>query len=75
VRDADDVTRPGVVSPGTVNQELVSSLDWFPTILHIVGIPLAEGVVYDGVENSDAIFHGGVIGEKAATASNREYAQ
>ena len=56
-----------------MNQELVSSLDWFPTISHIVGIPLVAGLVYDGVENSDAIFHGGVLGEKAPAASNRDY--
>jgi hypothetical protein len=36
---------PGVVNPGTVNQELTSSLDWFPTLSHIVGIPLKPGVV------------------------------
>lgn len=64
---------PGVVNPGTVNQELISSLDWFPTLTHIVEIPLNPSVVYDGVENSEAIFHGGVLGEKDPAQSNRKH--
>ena len=50
---------PAVVRPGTVNQELTSSLDWFPTFASLVGFELKPGVVYDGVANAEAIFLGG----------------
>jgi arylsulfatase A-like enzyme len=50
---------PAVVPPGSVNQELTSSLDWYPTFASLVGYPLKEGVVYDGIENAEAIFLGG----------------
>lgn len=33
---------PGVVKPGTVIQELTSSLDWYPTIVHMAGAELPK---------------------------------
>lgn len=37
---------PSVIPGNTVNQELLSSLDWFPTLSKLFGVPLVDGVVY-----------------------------
>ena len=64
---------PGVVAAATVNQELISSLDWYTSIGAMVGYKLRDDIVYDGVENSEAILFGGVLADPndimATTAS------
>ena len=39
---------PGKVRPGSVSDELVSHLDYFPTFLEVAGIPVDEELVLDG---------------------------
>jgi arylsulfatase len=44
---------PGVVDPGTISNELISLLDWFPTLCAAAGVPnvkenLAKGMVASG---------------------------
>ncbi len=36
---------PGVVRPGSVIRRTISNLDWYPTILAMVGLDVPEGVV------------------------------
>jgi arylsulfatase A len=66
---------PGVVRGGSVNQQLIASLDWYPTIAKLAGFKLTPGVVYDGVENSAAILLGGAVEEGGGTerTSRRTY--
>ncbi len=40
---------PGVTYPGSVSQEVVSSVDYFPTLLDILDLPAPSGQVLDGV--------------------------
>ena len=40
---------PGVTKPGSVSNELVSSIDWFPTILDMLGLPNSKNVNFDGI--------------------------
>lgn len=39
---------PGVVAPGTVIDETVSSLDWYPTLTEMAGAPMPYGVTIRG---------------------------
>ena len=39
---------PGVIEPGTVIDETVSNLDWFPTILALAGLEPPEGATIHG---------------------------
>eukprot|EP00039_Didymoeca_costata_P029425 m.24627 g.24627 ORF g.24627 m.24627 type:complete len:574 (+) comp7626_c0_seq1:438-2159(+) len=39
---------PGVIEPMTRSSEVVSSMDVLPTVSALAGVPLPEGVVYDG---------------------------
>jgi arylsulfatase len=44
---------PGVIKPGTVYNDIISNLDWFPTLLAAAGVPdikeqLANGVALHG---------------------------
>jgi arylsulfatase len=44
---------PGVIKPGTVYNDIISNLDWFPTLLAAAGVPdikeqLAKGVMLHG---------------------------
>ena len=70
VRVPTMVRWPGVVAAGSVNQELLSSLDWYPTIAHLAGFALDPGTVYDGVENSAAILNGGVLLDTTSSPSS-----
>lgn len=44
---------PGVIKPGTVYNDIISNLDWFPTLMAAVGVPdikeqLAKGTTLNG---------------------------
>jgi arylsulfatase A-like enzyme len=44
---------PGVIKPGTVINDIISNIDWFPTLLAAVGVPdikeqLAKGTTLNG---------------------------
>ncbi|MEA1996732.1 MAG: sulfatase-like hydrolase/transferase [Gemmatimonadota bacterium] len=43
------VRYPGVVRPGSVCDELVSSIDYFPTLLEIAGAPMRSGIILEGL--------------------------
>ncbi len=43
---------PGVVEPGTVNEELISNIDTYPSVLGMLGIPLPEDAPSEGLDFS-----------------------
>ena len=43
------VAWPGVVKPGSKSIELISSVDWYPTMLEMAGLTPARGLTLDGV--------------------------
>ena len=49
VREPLIVRWPGHIEPGTVNREIVTSIDFFPTILDLVGAPEAGRPKVDGL--------------------------
>lgn len=46
----------GQIAPFTRSAEIVSSLDVFPTFSALAGVPLQEGIVFDGRDMSDILF-------------------
>ena len=51
------VRYPGVIPAGTTSNELFDGTDLFPTICNMVGVPLPEGITYDGVANFNAFLN------------------
>jgi len=49
VREPCIVVWPGVVRPGSRSSQIVSSVDFYPTLLDMAGIPLKENLPIDGV--------------------------
>ena len=49
IREPTIVRLPGTTEPGTVDQTVVTSPDWVPTILEVTGVGHAEGDRFDGV--------------------------
>jgi arylsulfatase A-like enzyme len=41
---------PGRIPPASVSHEFLTSLDLFPTLTHVAGGKLPEGIVYDGFD-------------------------
>lgn len=41
---------PGVIPPGQVSDEFLTSLELFPMLTHLAGAELPEGVIYDGFD-------------------------
>ncbi len=66
VREPCLIVWPGVTKPGTVNETVIQSIDWMPTLLDMVGVPLPSKLKPDGISivpslkgqplNRDAIF-------------------
>ena len=50
---------PGQIGGAQRTSEVVSSLDLFPTVSHLAGVPLPAGVVYDGRDATDVILGNG----------------
>ena len=48
-------TWPGTISAQSKSDEVVSSLDLFPTVTSLVGLELPKGVVYDGRDMTDVL--------------------
>lgn len=61
---------PGVIAPGTVVDDVVLNLDWFPTLLAIAGVELPEGVTIRGHNVLPLL-----KGEKDTGRSNEFYAE
>ncbi len=55
----------GKINPGTISDELVMSMDLFPTMLSIAGIELRNTGKLDGVDFSNAIFQNKKLGERS----------
>lgn len=49
------VSWPGVSNPGYVTDSIVSSVDFYPTILRMAGLPLKPNLHVDGVDFTSAI--------------------
>ena len=55
----------GQIDPMTRSSEVVSSMDVFPTVSKLAGVPLPTGVVYDGRDMS------GVLLDKTGTVKSK----
>lgn len=49
VREPCLVLWPGVTKPGSVNDTVIQSIDWLPTLLDMVGVPLPSTLKPDGL--------------------------
>jgi len=59
IREAAFAYWKGQVQPFSRSAEVVSSMDVFPTISKLAGVPLPEGVVFDGRDMSEVLLEGG----------------
>lgn len=55
VREPCIVVWPGVTRGGTVNDTVIQSIDWMPTLLDMVGVPLPKNAKPDGISITPAI--------------------
>ena len=49
------VVWPGKVSPGSRSAAILSSIDWFPTLLEMTGVKPQRAVKFDGVNQTPAL--------------------
>ena len=56
---------PGKINPGIVSEDLIMSMDLFPTIISIAGIELSNTPKFDGVDFSKVIFENKKLGERS----------
>ena len=61
VREPGIMWFPKYIKSGIINRDLVSTLDIFPTICDLVGIPLPNDRTYDGYSLYDYLFNNGAI--------------
>ncbi|MDT8304157.1 MAG: sulfatase-like hydrolase/transferase, partial [Sedimentisphaerales bacterium] len=61
IREPLIVRWPKVIKPGTVSHEPVTSVDYFPTICHAVGVPLPNDRDIDGVSLLDHLKSNGTM--------------
>eukprot|EP01062_Namystynia_karyoxenos_P066045 TRINITY_DN60062_c0_g1_i1.p1 TRINITY_DN60062_c0_g1~~TRINITY_DN60062_c0_g1_i1.p1 ORF type:complete len:573 (+),score=172.28 TRINITY_DN60062_c0_g1_i1:106-1719(+) len=59
IREAAFAYWPGQITPFSRTAEVVSSLDVFPTLSKLAGLPLPTDRVYDGRDASELLLHGG----------------
>ena len=57
IREAGFAHWPGVIEPFTRSAEIVSSMDVFPTVLGLAGVPLPTDRVYDGRDFKSILFN------------------
>jgi len=60
VREPCIVSFPGVVKPGTQSEQILSSIDWHPTILELTGVKPQAGLKFDGISMAAALRGGSV---------------
>lgn len=58
------VVWPGVTPPGSVSGEVIQSIDWFPTLLEIAGVPMPSNATPDGISITAAL-RGGTVSRDA----------
>ncbi len=58
VREPCLIVWPGVTKAGTVNDTVIQSIDWMPTLLDMVGVPLPKNAKPDGISITPAIKDG-----------------
>lgn len=49
VREPCLVVWPGITQPGSVNETVIQSIDWMPTLLEMAGVPLPKEIKPDGI--------------------------
>ena len=64
VREPCIVVWPGVTRPGTVNETIIQSIDWMPTLLDMVGIAMPREAQPDGLSIVPAL-RGGTLAREA----------
>ncbi len=64
VREPCIVVWPGITKAGTVNDTIIQSIDWMPTLLDIAGVPLPKDAKPDGISIVPAI-KGGTLTREA----------
>lgn len=60
VREPCLIVWPGIAEAGKVNDTVIQSIDWMPTLLDMVGVPLPRNVKPDGISITPAI-QGGTL--------------
>lgn len=58
------VVWPGRIKPGTVDAALFQSVDWFPTLLAMCGLPSPPDVKFDGVDQVPALLGKGPVRDR-----------
>jgi hypothetical protein len=64
VREPCIVVWPGVTKPGTMNDTVIQSIDWMPTLLDMAGVALPANAKPDGMSIAPAI-KGGTLARDA----------
>jgi arylsulfatase A-like enzyme len=64
VREPCIIVWPGVTKAGTVNETIIQSIDWMPTVLDMVGVALPAAAKPDGISIVPAI-KGGTLAREA----------
>ena len=64
VREPCLVVWPSVTKPGTVNDTVIQSIDWMPTLLDMAGVPLPSNTKLDGLSIA-SVLKGGPLNREA----------
>jgi len=58
------VVWPGKIKPGTVEEALFQSVDWFPTLISMCGLKLPPALKLDGVDQMSALLGQGPVRDR-----------
>ena len=72
VREPLIVVWPPMISPGSKSDEIVQSIDFYPTLLELTGVPAGEGQLFDGVSIVPAL-KGEALGREAIFMHSPQY--
>lgn len=66
VREPLVVVWPGTVEPGSSSEEIVQSIDFYPTLLEVTGVPPRQGADFDGISivpalRGESLHRGGIF--------------
>ena len=62
------VRYPGVIEPGTRSSQVISMVDWFPTLCGLSGLSVPRSI--EGVDRSESLINTKLIGEDSAFIMN-----